>query len=148
MAWKLGWKIYSGEYSFGESIILLWHRRERESAISLSTPGMNSSEKLNSLNAMYHRTITGLEASVMNNKFRWSVLIVKRRSRRSDCKYIQEKNIPYASFWITDLRSWDLLRDLLTKATGCLYHQLSKINIRLHHNLMHQCVMWLVLHHP
>ena len=38
-------KIYSGEYSFGESIILLRHRRERESAIS--TPGMNSSVKLN-----------------------------------------------------------------------------------------------------
>ena len=36
------------EYSFGESIILLQHKRERESAISLSTPGMNSSEKLNS----------------------------------------------------------------------------------------------------
>ena len=26
--------MYSGEYSFGESIILLRHRRERESAIS------------------------------------------------------------------------------------------------------------------
>ena len=63
-------KICSGEYSFGESIILLRHRRERESAISLSTPGMNSSEKLNSLNAMSHRTIIGFEASVMNNKFR------------------------------------------------------------------------------
>ena len=46
------------------------HKRERESAISLSTPGMNSSEKLNSDNAMYHRTIIGFEASVMNNKFR------------------------------------------------------------------------------
>ena len=43
---------------------------ERESAISLSTPGMNSSEKLNSDNAMYHRTIIGFEASVMNNRFR------------------------------------------------------------------------------
>ena len=40
-------KIYSGEYSFGESIILLRHKRERESAIPLSTPGMNSSKKLN-----------------------------------------------------------------------------------------------------
>ena len=57
------------EYSFGESIILIRHRRERESAISLSTPGMNSSEKLNSDNAIYHRTIIGFEASVMNNKF-------------------------------------------------------------------------------
>ena len=58
-------KIYSGE-----SIILLRHKRERESAISLSTPGMNSSVKLNSDNAMYHRTIIGFEASVMNNKVR------------------------------------------------------------------------------
>ena len=87
-------KIYFGEYSFGESIISLRHNRERESSILLSTPGMNSSEKLNSDNAMYHRTIIGYEASVMNNKFLWSVLIVKNRSRRSDCKYIQEKNIP------------------------------------------------------
>ena len=62
--------IFSGEYSFGESIILLRHRRERESAISLSTPGMNSSVKLNSDYAMYHRTIIGFEASVMNNRFR------------------------------------------------------------------------------
>ena len=62
-------KIYSGEYSFGESIILLRHRRERESAISLSTPGMNSSVKLKSDNAMYHRTIIGFEASLKNNKF-------------------------------------------------------------------------------
>ena len=57
------------EYSFGESIILFRHGRERESAISLSTPGMNSSEKLNSLDAVYHRTIIGLEASVINDKF-------------------------------------------------------------------------------
>ena len=60
---------YSGEYSFGESIMLLRHRRERESAISLSTPGMNSIVKLHSDNAIYHRTIIGFEASVMNNKF-------------------------------------------------------------------------------
>ena len=63
-------KIFSGEYSFGESIILLRHRSERESAISLSTPGMNSSEKLNSLNALFHCTIIGLEASVINDGFR------------------------------------------------------------------------------
>ena len=63
-------KTYSGEYSLGESIVLLRHKRERGSAISLSTPGMNSSVKLNSDNAMYHRTIIGFEASVMNNKFR------------------------------------------------------------------------------
>ena len=56
-------------YSFGESIILLRHKRERESAISLSTPGMNSGEKLNSDNAMCHRTIIGFEALVMNNRF-------------------------------------------------------------------------------
>ena len=42
---------------------------ERESAISLSTPDMTSSEKLNSDNAMYHRTIIGFEASVINNRF-------------------------------------------------------------------------------
>ena len=53
-----------------ESIILLRHKRERESAIPLSTPGMNSSKKLNSDNAMYHRTIIGFEASAMNNRFR------------------------------------------------------------------------------
>ena len=41
----------------------------RESAISLSIPGMNSSETLKSDNAMYHRTIIGFEASVMNNGF-------------------------------------------------------------------------------
>ena len=29
----------------------------------------HSSEKLNSDNAMYHRTIIGFEASVMNNRF-------------------------------------------------------------------------------
>ena len=46
-------KIYSGEYSVGESIVLLRHKRERESAIKLSTPGINSSEKLNTDNAMY-----------------------------------------------------------------------------------------------
>ena len=63
-------KIYSGGYSFGESIILLRQKRERESAISLSTPGMNFNDKLNSLNIMYYRTIIGLETSVMNNKFR------------------------------------------------------------------------------
>ena len=78
-------KIYSGEYSFGESIMLLRQRRERESAISLSTPCMNFSEELNSLNATYHGTIIGLEASLTNNKFRWSVRIVKKRSRRRDC---------------------------------------------------------------
>ena len=37
--------------------------------ISLSTPGMNSTVKLNSDNAIYHRTIIGFEASVMNNRF-------------------------------------------------------------------------------
>ena len=51
-------------------LFTLRHRRERESAISLSTPGMNSSVKLNSDNAMYHRTIIGFEASVMNNRSR------------------------------------------------------------------------------
>ena len=47
--------------------MLLRHRRDEESALSLWTQGMNSSEKLNSLNAMYHRTIIGLKAPVMNN---------------------------------------------------------------------------------
>ena len=35
-------------------------------------------------------TIIALEASVMNYKFLWSVPLVKKRSCRSDCKYIQE----------------------------------------------------------
>ena len=44
--------------------------------VSKETPGMNSSVKLNSLNAMYHRIIIGFEASLINNKFRWSVRIL------------------------------------------------------------------------
>ena len=83
-------RIYSGEYSFGESIVLLRHKRLREFAILLSTPGMNSSVNPKSLNAMYHRTIIGLGASVINDKYLWYVLIIKKRSRRSDYKYIQE----------------------------------------------------------
>ena len=50
--------------------MLFRHRRDIPSAISFSTPSMNSSVKLNSLNAMYHRTIIGFEASLINNKFR------------------------------------------------------------------------------
>ena len=48
---------------------LRWSVIQKESAILLSIPGMNSNVKLNSLKAMYHRTIIGFEASVMNNKF-------------------------------------------------------------------------------
>ena len=42
---------------------------------------MNSSVKLNSLNAMYHRTIIEFEASVMNNRFGSSSLMVKGDDR-------------------------------------------------------------------
>ena len=35
------------------------------SAILFSTPGVNSSVKLNSLNAMYHLMMMGLEASMI-----------------------------------------------------------------------------------
>ena len=61
-------RICSSEYSCGESTMLFRHRRDIASAISFSTPGMNSSVKLNSLNAMYHRTIIGFEASLIKNK--------------------------------------------------------------------------------
>ena len=47
--------------------MLFRHRRDIASAISFSTPGMNSSVKLNSLNTMYHRPIIGFEASLINN---------------------------------------------------------------------------------
>ena len=63
-------RMCSSGYSCGESAMLFQHRRDIASAISLSTPGMNSSVKLNSPNAMYHRTIIGYEAPLINNKFR------------------------------------------------------------------------------
>ena len=55
-------KIYSGEYSSGELIILLQNRHERGSVISLSTPDMNSKAKLtqclvNSLNTTLLRPL-------------------------------------------------------------------------------------------
>ena len=63
-------RIREFEYSSGESIIMLRQRRDIASAILLSTPLMKLSLKLNSLKAMYHRTIIGLEASLINNKLR------------------------------------------------------------------------------
>ena len=62
-------RIFEVEYSSGESIILFRQRRDIASAILLSTPLMKLRLKLNSLNAMYQRTIMGLEASLINNKF-------------------------------------------------------------------------------
>ena len=62
-------KIREFEYSLGELIMLFRQRRDIASAILLSTPLMNSRLKLNSFKAMYQRTIIGLEASLMNNKF-------------------------------------------------------------------------------
>ena len=49
--------------------MLFLQRRDIASAILLSTPAINSSLKTESLNAMHHRAISGLGASLMNNKF-------------------------------------------------------------------------------
>ena len=50
--------------------MLFLQRRDVASAILLLSPAINSSLKVNSLNAMYHRRIIGLDASLMNNQFR------------------------------------------------------------------------------
>ena len=111
-------RITSGVYSLGESTILLRQSLDMESAIPLSTPAMNSTLNENSDKAISHRTIIGLELCEINSKLRLSVKIVNLRSRKRDFKYEHEKNIVYASFYITDQRSLVFDKDLLIKATG------------------------------
>ena len=56
--------------SVGSSIISFRQRRDIAVVLPFLILSMNSSVKLNSSNVMYHHTIIGLEASLMNNKIR------------------------------------------------------------------------------
>ena len=110
--------IVSSEYSWGWSAMLSRLSRDIESAMSLLTPEINSILNQNSGKARSQRTIIGFEWFLMYNKLRWSVRKVNILSRNSDFKYVHAKKIAYASFCMTAHRSWALLSDLLTNATG------------------------------
>jgi hypothetical protein len=63
-------RITLSEYSLGESVILLRHSRDIESATSLASPEMTSKLKEYSESAINHLTIIGFEFSVMYRRLR------------------------------------------------------------------------------